>query len=106
MSPDQRARAALRGQGGLQPRRTWSRYNGRREPVFREVDPANGLNLDRTAKHRPASIAATGLAVASYPVGVKRGFMARSFAVELTLATLRLFSNAPRGPSLTPRAWP
>ena len=42
-----------------------------------ETNPANGLVIDKTAPDWPASIAATGLALACYPVGVKRGFMAR-----------------------------
>ncbi len=45
-----------------------------------EANPANGLILDKTEANWPASIAATGLALASYPVGVERGFMSRSAA--------------------------
>jgi hypothetical protein len=41
---------------------------------MREANPANGLILDKTAANWPASIAATGLALAAYPVGVERGF--------------------------------
>jgi hypothetical protein len=63
-----------------------------------EVNPANGLIRDKTAEDWPASIAATGLALASYPVGVERGFMARGLAVARTLATLRFFWNSPHGP--------
>ena len=40
-----------------------------------ETNPVNGLVLDKTAANWPASIAATGLALAVYPVGVERGFM-------------------------------
>ncbi len=43
-----------------------------------ETNPANGLVIDKTAEHWPASIAATGLALAAYPVGVERGFMSRA----------------------------
>ncbi|WP_309604374.1 glucoamylase family protein [Phenylobacterium sp.] len=63
-----------------------------------EVNPANGLILDKTAEAWPASIAATGLALACYPVGVERGFMTRKLAVERTLATLRFFWQSPQGP--------
>lgn len=63
-----------------------------------ETNPANGLVIDKTAPNWPASIAATGLALACYPVGVERGFMSRSAAVERTLATLRFFWNSPQGP--------
>ena len=63
-----------------------------------EVNPANGLILDKTAEAWPASIAATGLALACYPVGVERGFMTREQAVERTLSTLRFFWKSPQGP--------
>jgi hypothetical protein len=63
-----------------------------------EANPANGLIRDKTKADWPASIAATGLALASYPVGVERRFWSRSAAVERTLATLRFFWNSPQGP--------
>jgi hypothetical protein len=63
-----------------------------------EASPANGLVIDKTAANWPASIAATGLALAAYPVGVERGFMSRSAAVERTLKTLRFFWNSAQGP--------
>lgn len=63
-----------------------------------ETDPANGLVIDKTAPDWPSSIAATGLALACYPVSVERGFMSRTAAVERTLATLRFFWNSPQGP--------
>ena len=63
-----------------------------------ETNPANGLVIDKTEADWPASIAATGLALASYPVAVERGFMQRAAAVERTLTTLRFFWNSPQGP--------
>ena len=63
-----------------------------------ETNPVNGLVIDKTAPDCPASIAATGLALAAYPVGIERGFMARAAAVERTLVTLRFFWNSPHGP--------
>ena len=63
-----------------------------------EANPVNGLVIDKTAPDWPASIAATGLALAVYPVSVERGFMSRDAAVERTLATLRFFWNSPQGP--------
>ena len=63
-----------------------------------ETNPSNGLVIDKTAPSWPASIAATGLALACYPVGVERGFMTRAAAVERTLTTLRFFWNSPQGP--------
>ena len=62
-----------------------------------ETNPANGLVIDKTAVNWPASIAATGLALACYPVSVERGFMTRGAAVARTLATLRFFWNSPQG---------
>ena len=63
-----------------------------------ETNPANGLVIDKTAPDWPASIAATGLALACYPVGVERRFMARAAAVERTLATLRFVWSSHQGP--------
>ena len=54
--------------------------------------------IDKTSEGWPASIAATGLALASYPVAVERGFMSRAAAVERTLTTLRFFWNSQQGP--------
>lgn len=63
-----------------------------------EANPANGLVIDKTAPGWPASIAATGLALAAYPIGVERGYMSRGEAVARTLATLRFFWLSPQGP--------
>ncbi|MGC1342587.1 MAG: glucoamylase family protein [Candidatus Binataceae bacterium] len=63
-----------------------------------ESNPKNGLVLDKTKEDSPASIAATGLALASYPVGVERAFLTRPDAIKRTLATLRFFSSSPQGP--------
>ncbi|MCB0361857.1 MAG: hypothetical protein KDD35_04010 [Bdellovibrionales bacterium] len=68
------------------------------EYFVQEANSTNGLIIDKSAPDWPVSIAATGLALASYPVGVERGFMSRSAAVERTLATLRFFWNSPQGP--------
>jgi hypothetical protein len=56
-----------------------------------EPNPVNGLVIDKTARDWPASIAATGFALAAYPVGVERKLLSRAAAVERTLATLRFF---------------
>jgi len=63
-----------------------------------EANPVNGLVVDKTETNWPASIAATGLALACYPVGIERGFVSRRWAVQRTLATLRFFWNSPQGP--------
>ena len=64
---------------------------------LQEANPLNGLVIDKTAQNWPARIAATGLALASYPVGVERAYISRSDAVSRTLATLRFFWNSPQG---------
>jgi hypothetical protein len=38
-----------------------------------ETNTDNGLVIDKTAANWPASIAATGFALASYPVAVEQG---------------------------------
>jgi hypothetical protein len=63
-----------------------------------EVNPTNGLVKDCTRPGFPSSIAAVGLALAAYPVGVKRGLLTRAEAVARTLTTLRFFWNSPHGP--------
>jgi hypothetical protein len=62
-----------------------------------ESNPRNGLVKDKTAPHWPASIAAVGLALAAYPVGVECGYLSRADAVQRTLATLRFFHDSPQG---------
>jgi hypothetical protein len=59
-----------------------------------EVNERNGLVADCTRPGWPCSIAATGLGLASYPVGVERGWMTRDNAVARTLAALRFFSDS------------
>lgn len=59
-----------------------------------EANPENGLIRDKTKKDWPASIAATGLALAAYPIGVKRRLMTRAAAIKRTLATLRFLYNS------------
>jgi hypothetical protein len=60
-------------------------------------NPVNGLIADTTRPGSPASIAVVGFALSAYPVGVERGWMARSDAADRTLTTLRFFWNAPQG---------
>ena len=62
-----------------------------------QANPANGLVKDCTRPGFPSSIAATGFALAAYPVGVERRFVSRSEAAKRTLATLRFFWNSPQG---------
>ncbi len=67
------------------------------EYFLKEVNPANGLIADKTRDDWPASIAATGLALAAYPIGVERGFMTREDAIRITLTTLQFFRNSAQG---------
>lgn len=60
-----------------------------------EINPTNGLVSDKSRPGWPASIAAVGLALAAYPIGVERGFMSREEAVKRTLTTLKFFADAP-----------
>ncbi|MDD5579988.1 MAG: glucoamylase family protein [Methylobacter sp.] len=67
---------------------------------IREVNPVNGMVADSNQPGQPASIAAIGLALTAYPIGVERGFITRAEAVRRILATLEFFhhstqSNAP-----------
>ena len=62
-----------------------------------ETNPANGLVADKSQPGAPASIAAVGFALAAYPVGVWRGWMARTDAIERTLAVLRFFWTSVQG---------
>jgi hypothetical protein len=65
---------------------------------LKETNSRNGLVVDKTAADWPASIAATGLALAVYPVAVERGFISRAAAIETVLTTLRFFWTSPQGP--------
>ncbi|MBA2687139.1 MAG: hypothetical protein H0U64_03465, partial [Gemmatimonadaceae bacterium] len=49
---------------------------------------------DNTRQGAHASIAAIGFALAAYTIGVERGFISRSDAVERTLTTLRFFRES------------
>lgn len=57
-----------------------------------EANPANGLVFDKTRLEWPASIAAIGMALTVYPVGVDHHFMSRNHAAQRTLATLRFLA--------------
>ncbi|MEO6959493.1 MAG: glucoamylase family protein [Burkholderiaceae bacterium] len=63
-----------------------------------EANLTNGLVMDKNAPGWPASIAATGLALAAYPVAVERGLMTYSWALERTLMVLRFFWTSRQGP--------
>ncbi|MEO7728941.1 MAG: glucoamylase family protein, partial [Burkholderiales bacterium] len=58
------------------------------------ANPANGLIADTSRENSPASIGVVGFALSAYPVAVERGWMARTEAVERSLATLRFFHDS------------
>ncbi|MDQ6639800.1 MAG: hypothetical protein M3Z15_09090 [Pseudomonadota bacterium] len=62
-----------------------------------EINRANGLVLDKTSDGWPASIAAMGMALTAYPVGVKRKFISRDEAAQLTLTMLRFLAASEQG---------
>src|SRR6185436_13945518 len=57
-----------------------------------EVNLQTGLVADCTKESWPSSIAAVGLALSVYPVGVERGWISREEAIVRTLRKLRFFS--------------
>lgn len=63
-----------------------------------ETNLSNGLVPDSTRTGTYCSIAAVGLGLTTYPIGVERNFISREEAVDRVLTTLRFFWNAPQGP--------
>lgn len=61
---------------------------------LREVNTANGLIADCNRPGWPASIAAVGLALTAYPIGVEHGWCTRAEALQRTLVTLEFFWNS------------
>ena len=58
---------------------------------LRYTYPDTGLVADSSVENFPASIAATGLSLSTYPVAVERSFIARAEALQRTLTCLRFF---------------
>src|ERR1700675_3603158 len=58
------------------------------------VNPANGPVADTCRENSPLSIAVVGFTLASYPVAVERGWLARADAVARSLAALRFFRDS------------
>src|SRR5712672_122480 len=63
----------------------------------KETNLSNGLVPDNTRPESHCSIAAVGLGLAAYPIGVERNFISREEAVDRVLTTLRFFWNSPQG---------
>jgi hypothetical protein len=64
---------------------------------WEKVNHANGLMVDRWPTRSFASIAATGFALAAWPVGVERGWITRGQARDITLCTLHFLDQLPQG---------
>ena len=64
---------------------------------WERANPANGLIPDRWPTPSFSSVAAVGFGIATYPVGIERGWITRAQGVDRTLTTLRFFWTAPQG---------
>ena len=64
-----------------------------------EFNRDNGLVLDKTAPDWPASIAAMGMALTAYPVGVERRFIARADAAARAATMLRFLAASEQSES-------
>lgn len=62
-----------------------------------ETTPETGLIADKTAPNSPASIAAVGLGLSVYIVGVENKFITREEAANRTLRVLRFFDRSRQG---------
>ena len=62
-----------------------------------ESSRENGLVRDKSLAGWPASITATGMALAAYPISAERGFLTREAASKRTLTTLRFFRDSRQG---------
>src|SRR6476661_1996880 len=65
---------------------------------LKETNPVNGLVRDKTEPNAPASIAAVGMALATYPVAVERDVLPRDFVARAALKKLRFFRDSVQGP--------
>ena len=64
-----------------------------------ETNCRNGLVVDKTSDNWPASIAAVGMALTAYPVGVARRFIGREEAAQRTVTTLRFLADSEQSES-------
>jgi hypothetical protein len=64
---------------------------------WERVNHTNGLMADRWSTPSACSITGTGFALTAWPIGVERGWIARSQARDITLRTLRFFEQLPQG---------
>ncbi|HEY0671749.1 MAG TPA: hypothetical protein VGD27_05760, partial [Longimicrobiales bacterium] len=64
---------------------------------WERANPANGLIPDRWPTPSFSSVAAVGFGLATYPVGIERGWITRAQGAQRTLTTLRFIWQAPQG---------
>src|SRR5262249_1709333 len=62
-----------------------------------ETNPDNGLVRDKTDPDAPCSVAAAGLALATFPVIAERGVIIRKFAAKIVRRRLRCLLDLPQG---------
>ena len=65
------------------------------------TNEVNGLTPDRFPSRPFSSVAAVGYALTAYPIGIERGWVSRTQAVDRTLTTLRFFRDVRMGPQAT-----
>jgi hypothetical protein len=65
---------------------------------LKETNFLNGLVQDKTEPNAPASIAACGMALATYPVASERGVLPREWLANSVLKKLQFFRDSPQGP--------
>ncbi len=82
-------------------------------PLFRDIEKRtfqffwdttnerNGMTPDRYPSRPFASIASIGFALTAYPIGIERGWVSRTQAVDRTLTTLKFLRDLPAGPQAT-----
>jgi hypothetical protein len=92
---------SLPGIAAADQQKTWDFLTGLQRSSFgyflHEVSAITGLVRDKTRPDWPASIAATGMALTAYPIGVERGWMEREDALGRTLTTLRFLAASAQG---------
>ena len=66
---------------------------------WHEANSENGLILDNAADNWPSNVAAVGMALTAYPVGVERQFISRQCPVQRTLVTLKFFASSEQSAS-------
>jgi len=66
-----------------------------------QSDPNTGLTKDRSADYSPASVAAVGFSLTTYPIAAERGWVSRAEAADYSLKVLRTLWNVPQGEDAT-----